>query len=317
MALFGESKRSKRLNNEAIRIADALKIPRIEAMRLVLDQYVSAGDFTPDQAAAVMQEASKMEDFQVDPLVRESQMGALQKLADISERGLTETDKAMLQKVRSQDDIRSRGAREAILQNARARGIGGSGVELASQLISQQGAASDEAMRSQDIAAMAEQRALEALAQSGALGGQIRAQDLGEAQARAAAEDAINRFNAQNLQNQRNLNVESINAARAGNLANRQNVMNQNTALRNQQQIANKALYQQDYQNRLQKAGMQTGLRQGAAAQAQAAQQAGINMATGLLGGTIMAGGSALGGYLSNPNTFLPDPRNSTGLNRS
>ena len=49
-----------------------------------------------------------------------------------------------------------------------------------------------------DIAANAQKRSLEAIMNSGNMGGAIRGQDYSEAAAKAAAADKINQFNAQN-----------------------------------------------------------------------------------------------------------------------
>lgn len=71
----------------------------------------------------------------------------------------------------------------------------------------------------------------------------------------AGATDAIAQFNASQLQGVAGRNVDRSNVAAAGNLTNEQNRINANTDTRNKEQSFNKGLYQQDFQNQIQRAG--------------------------------------------------------------
>ena len=267
----------------------------------------------------VLQEQSGLSSYVSDPRLRDAQLAALGRLEQIgAEGGLTAQDRAALQEANMAQDVRARGAREAILQNMAARGMSGSGAELLSQLTGQQAQAQQGAMTGLQTAALGRQRALEAILGAGQLGGSIRSQDFDEAARKAEAQDIINRFNAANRQSQINQNVLGVNQAQAANLAARQSLANQNVGLRNQQQMHNKALYQQQFQNQMQRAG---GMAGALGAQANLAQQQGSQV-LGLIGSGIQAGGAALGGlaaggYIPNPfgsGGYMP---NSTGLNRS
>jgi hypothetical protein len=185
---------------------------------------------------------SEFQQIQGDPSLRAAQTGALERLQQISSQGgLTSEDRARLDDIARQEGVRERGAREAILQNARQRGLSGSGLELQQQLINQQEAANRRAQRGTDVAALAQQRALDALRSGAQLGGQIRQQDFGEASEKARAQDIINRFNAQ-FQNQAGLEA----------FRNQQRVADQNVGIANQQQLLNRVqLPQQRFQNDL------------------------------------------------------------------
>jgi hypothetical protein len=148
-----------------------------------------------------------------------------------------------------------RGQREAILQNAQARGVAGSGLELAQSMLAQQQASNRAAQQGLDVASMAQQRALQAILQGGQLGGQIRGQDFEEQARVAAAKDAIAQFNAQNQQQVNLANSAARQQANMFNLGLKQDVANANTNIRNQQEMYNKGLHQQDFENRYRKAG--------------------------------------------------------------
>lgn len=231
---------------------NGIKPPEISDMELQLEQLVNQGTISPEEAQTIFLEKSKMNDVNLDPSLKQAQIDALSQLQNIgSMGGLTAQDRAKLGDIKSQEDAQNKGKREAILQNARARGVGGSGLELAAQLQGQQDSASRQSQRDMDVAALAEQRALDAIMQSGSLAGNISNQQFGQQAQIAGANDAISKFNAANQQQQINQNVAARNDAAARNLAAKQVLANQNTELRNQQQQYNKGLKQQDFENLL------------------------------------------------------------------
>jgi hypothetical protein len=159
-------------------------------------------------ADAATVDGTAFDDISSDPRLREDQMatlGALQELVDGG--GMNAVDKANLARIQSQTGQADRGRREAILQNAAQRGMGGSGMELLAQLDSSQAATDRAAQEGLDVAGMAQQRALEAMMSKGQMAGSIRGQDFSEAAQRAAAMDAISRFNAGNTQQNNQFNA--------------------------------------------------------------------------------------------------------------
>jgi len=235
-----------------------LQMPAIEDMQLQLEQLVQQGRLTPDQAQAILQGDSSFDQINEDPSLRNAQLQALSQLQEITDSGgLTAMDKAQINEIQGAMNQQERGSRNAIMQNAQSRGVANSDMAMASQMLNQQESAQRGSQQGMDVAAQAQQRALDAIAQSGQLGGQIRGQDFGQNAQKAQAQDMINQFNTQNRQNVNMANTQANNQAQQYNLDQRQNISNQNVGLRNQQQMHNKSLIQQDFDNRYKRAGGQ------------------------------------------------------------
>jgi len=255
----------------------SLNTPETSDLELQLQDLVLQGALTPEQADTIKLEQSSMNNVQTDRDLKKNQMDALLGLQEISDGGgMTMADEANLSKIRNEENTNARGQREAILQNAESRGLGGSGLELMSQMQNQQDSATRGSQRDMDVAAQAQARALEALMQQGNMSGQMQAQDFNQKAQVAQANDAISKFNAQNTQTQTNLNTAARNDAAAKNLGAKQAIADSNVGTRNTQQQYNKNLVQQKYENELKKRSGQSGIAiqnsqaQGANSQAQA-----------------------------------------------
>lgn len=227
--------------DDAAKYLKRVPVPRLEDLQVQLEQLVLAGELRPEEAETILLGPSAFREVQTDPRLRGTQMDSLAELRKIVEAGgLDARAKASLEDALATQRTETRGAREAISANARARGIGGSDLELVNQLIAQQGAATRGSRAAVDAAAAAEARRDAALAQQAQLAGNIRQQDFGEASTRAEADDYIDRWNAANRQSQVNQNVGARNDAQARNLGARQAVLDTNVGLRNQQQMTNR-----------------------------------------------------------------------------
>lgn len=221
--------------DEAVAGLKGVDAPTAEDLTYRLDQLVQQGLLTPEQAKAYLVDKSSFDSVSTDPRLRAAQMGALSSLQDIgSEGGLTATDKAKIAEITSRNATAERGSREAIVQHAAEMGRSGTPMELAALLENQQGSATRAAQEGTDVAALAEQRALDALSQAGTLGGQVRGQDFGEAAQKAEAQDALKKFNAEHLNSTENTNVAARNTAAAANLAEKQRVSDTNTQITGQ-----------------------------------------------------------------------------------
>jgi len=277
---------------------DDLATPGIEELKLQLEELVLQGTISPEEARTYMQESSSMNNIKEDPNLKKQQMGALSALEELGQGGLTDMDRADINRVQTQSDTASRGKRDAIMQNAQARGMGGSGMSIMAQLQNQQDAASNQSQRDMDITALSKNRSLDALIQGGNLAGNMQNQNFNQQAQVAGANDAISRFNAQNMQNQNNLNVGNRNAAQEANLANRQSIANANVGTRNQEQQNNKGLIQQRFNNELSKRGMAQGAASEAAKiqGANSAAQANANNQNIAMGAGMASGGL---GYLA------------------
>lgn len=231
-----------------------LNTPNIEDMQLQLEEMVLQGQITPEQAQAAMVEASAMKGVSTDPSLRAKQMQSIAALDELAKGGgMTASDEANLARIQNQEQTAARGAREAIMQNAAAKGVAGSGLDIMNQLKNQQESATRQSQRDLDVAGMAQDRALQALIQGGETAGNLRTQDFSEAAKKAEAEDAIAKFNAANKQQVNLTNTAANNSAQAANLAEKQRVSEANVAGRNAQQKYNKELYQLNYENELRK----------------------------------------------------------------
>lgn len=144
---------------------------------------------------------SAMDGVSTDPALRAAQQKALKRLQEVGDKGYTIEEEAAMNRIQRQNSQADRGRREAILQNMQARGMADSGATLAAQLQSAQAANENDSQQSQDVAAMAQRRALQAMAQSGQMAGQMRGQEFDEQSRIAAARDAVNQFNTTNSVN--------------------------------------------------------------------------------------------------------------------
>lgn len=251
----GDYKRAQEELQKIVKMYEDIGVPPMEAMQITLEPYKSQGILTPEMEQLVTLQDSEMKNVSTDPRLREAQMSALSELERMGEGGLRLSDQAAYEKVLGETDAANRGQQEAIVQNMKERGAFGSGNELATRLLAQQEGAGRAHNEGLNIAAGAADRALQAIMQGGELGGNIRGQDFAEQSSVAKAQDAINAFNAQNKQGLYGRNTNRTNDAQSMNLNAAQNLANANVDQRNQSQIHNKGLYQQDFENKLQRAG--------------------------------------------------------------
>lgn len=281
---------SKRAANTAAQAAQSfrdIQDPDYEAMRLALEEYQLTGRVTPQLEQLIQQQQTAMNNMQPeDPRLRQAEMDALSTLANISNnKGLDAQARLTMEEARLKNATEARGARQANLTNAAQRGILGSGLEFVGNQMADQNAANSNYLMGLQQAGLASQRDLEALQQLTGLSNTVQNRDFSQAAAKAQAQDAINRFNAQMSADTQQRNIAALNQAQAANLAAQQKIADQNVALRNQQQTSNKAIAQQKFQNDLEKTRGAAGL---APAQmgAQTAQgQAYANAAAGLAQG--------------------------------
>lgn len=212
--------------NQSIGAWKGIVPPKLD--EIDFSQYQYLGDLTPEQIAAggdvgynpvqartaevASMGPTAMEGVRTDPRLAQQQMASLAALQELaSNGGLNAQDKANLARLQTEVNTQDRGRRDAIRQNMASRGMGGSGMDLLAQLQSAQAASDQQSQRSMDVAGMAEQRALDAMMQSGQLAGNIRSQGFGEQSQLAQARDAINQFNAQNRNNMNQFNAGQMN----------------------------------------------------------------------------------------------------------
>jgi len=271
-----EMKEANRLMRDNIARLEAIGIPTIEAQQIALQ--------SPELVGLLEAEAlgpSRFEDVQMDPRLQAAQMAALEDITGIAEAGGLD---AQARLNLEQGLGRVAGAEQARLQQLREDPTLGQGQKLALQAQAVQGAGQSGRDVALQAAAQAQQARMSALGQQGSMASQMSQQQLALAGQKASAADAIAQFNTQ-----QRMGVQSQN------LASRQAIANQQAATRNQQEMYNKGLIQQQFQNQVAKAtgvsGAQSNLANLYGQQAAAAQQAQQAQTGALLnlGGTLGA----------------------------
>lgn len=305
--LLGQNQASKdrAAANEARALALAqyagITVPEAEKMMLNLQQYQSQGELDPRLEQSINLGPSAMEQVTTDPRLRQAQMLALEQYTQMGQGQMNAADQAAFELARQSAAGEQQARQSAILQEMQQRGQAGSGAELLAKLTANQSGAQMLQNAQLEQAKAMQQARMQALAQQAQLGGQVRQQEFGEQSDIAQAKDLIAKTNAANSQSVGARNIAAQNQAMAANLQNRQNIAAMNTELLNKQQIQNKQLPQQTFQNQMALAAGKAGQygQQAQAAQNQAGQTAGM-------WSTIGQGlGTALGSF-ANKKTDQP-----------
>lgn len=250
----GDRAKAQQIQADNLKRFLALHVPDPAQQQVELQRYLRSGEFSPQLQQTFTQQQTQLNNVNVDPATRNAQMAALGKMSDIGNaNGLDAQAKFDNQQSIDRSNANEAGQRGAILQNAAARGVGGAGAELAAQLQSSQGDANQQASAGMQASAMAQQRALQALASGANLAGTVHQQDYGQAATAAQAQDVINKFNTANSQQVAGANTAATNAAGLYNNQTDQSLANKNVDTSHQQDFYNKGLIQQQYNNELSK----------------------------------------------------------------
>lgn len=272
------------LQARAVKELEKIGIPAVEAQKLVLEQ--------PELVMSTLEEklgSSAMEDIKTDARLQDTQMKSLAELEKAGEEGFTAEDKARFEALRTKIGSDEKGRQATILQQMAQRGALDSGAQLAAQLGSSQASAQRASDEATQMAGQQAQARRGALAQAAQTAGQMQQTQFGQQAQQASAQDRISAFNA------------SVAARDTGA---RQQHAQQVAQLANQQQMHNKGLIQQNFQNQMAKAtgmvgalGNQAqGMMQQGASQARAAQQDAAGMRQLAIGGASAAMGARDGG---------------------
>ena len=250
-SLFGEGGASD--NNAALEAVKNVPLPVLREYYPEL--YKQVVSLNPEMETAVNLGPSAMAGISTDPAMRQAQLNALSKLQEVGNAGGRDAQ-FLADQSRLENDINTnlKGQQDAIMQNLATRGLSGGGSELVARQMAAQGAANQQAQMAMEAKAQAQQRALQALMQSGQLGGQMQAQDFAQQSAKAQAQDAIAKFNAANQQQVISNNTGIKNNAQQWNATQAQNTANQNVGLGNEAKQYNLGLAQQNFNNEMSKA---------------------------------------------------------------
>ncbi len=204
-----------------------------------------------------------------DPMTRSAQLSALNKMAGLADTGLSDADMAGYTKAINNANQVARSGNQAVMQNAQARGVGGSGLEMVMREQANQDAATRAQESGMQVAGdAAKQRALynQAFLQGTS---NMRDQDY---RTNAANTGIINQFNQANTQ-----------ARNATNAA--------NTGLRNDAFQYNQGLKDKNYQNQVGKADRIAGINT-QIGNTYTAEQAADNQRNGAIVGGVVSGGT-------------------------
>lgn len=273
------------------KFADVGQGPNSDDLSYQIQQLVDQGVITPEDAQAALAGPSAMNNVTTDPKLAAAQKAALSSLQEISDNGgMTTADKSNLNQIAVDEATKDKGQRDAIIQGAASRGVGGSGLDLAAQLQNEQATASDKSNRDLAVAGTAQQRALDALMNEGNLASTVQSNEFNQGAQKASANDAISKFNAQNLNQMTLANKQATDNAASLNLQNKQNIANTNASLQTAQNKQKADVAQQIYNNKLAKAGGSQSVSNQNASAAGANSNAAANASNQTIGTGITAG---------------------------
>ena len=235
------AKDARRANEAMMKRLDAIDLPEEEKQRILLENPELVGLLEAEQI-----EKSKMEEIALDGGLRDNQMQALDSLKERSEEGLTATDRYSMEQMLGQVADQQKSNQAGIEADMARRGMDSSGAALMSKLQNKQSGANSARDKAMQMAAQGQQNRMGALQALGQQSGQMQQQDFNRQARTASAQDAIARANA--------MNKQQVSGA---NLAARQGIENQRANISNQQEVHNKGLVQQGFDNQLKKAGAQ------------------------------------------------------------
>lgn len=231
-----------------VALLESVGIPSIEAQEIALKSPEYVGDLV-----AEAQGESALTEIATDPILRQNQMNALAQTKELSEQGLSTVDRIAMDEANQEATQADKARRAQILSQMAQRGTADSGVQLAMQLASAQEANQGANQAANNVAKNAYNNRIAAMQNLASQSAGMEQADYGRQAQAATAQDAIQRFN-----------VGTRNQTAQQNQANRQNIANQQASTANQQEMYNKGLIQQDYNNRLSRAQSQIGLNTGA-----------------------------------------------------
>ena len=244
-----EANRAARMIKEAYDEYLKLGNPPEMAATLAQKELTAAGILTPELEEELNLGVSKLQGITPDQELLGTRKAALSKLMGLSETGLSPIERAQAQELQAQVAGDERARQQSILEKRQARGIAGGGDELASALISSQGAANRQSQAASNINAQAYARALEALGRGTSLAGELQREDLGLQEKKATAADEIARFNTANSVERGRRNTQRLNEAQATNLAEKQRIQDTNTSIYNREQARKREGAMQDWKN--------------------------------------------------------------------
>lgn len=231
-------------------------MPPETAQALVLQQYSSAGQLTPELEQHIS--AGPAQTITEDPEARNRQMSTLNLLSQRA-TGTNPEDIAAVNKMRQTLAREQNAKQQQIIQNAQMRGMSGSGAELAAAIAAEQSGANLASQQGDQLSSMFAQNALQSAVQSGQLGGSIRSQDVQTAGQNANIMNEMNRFQTGLDSSQQQRNVGARNLAQQANLTNQQSIQDANVKQANTETQRQNTAKVGDWRNKLELAKVKSG----------------------------------------------------------
>lgn len=274
-----------------------IRTPSAEELQLSpLAQYTSTGELTPAmmEAAQAGPSAYDLEKLSTVPMSTMQEVLARQREIAAS-NGMTPQEQAGIARAEESANRNTAGQRGAIAQDFAGRGIPQSLISAALQNASAGQNAQQMHMDALNAQAGAANNGLTAMSNAGNLAGQMYGQEAGQANTIAAAQNALNQFNATNTQASNMANQANKQAANIYGTENRQGISNENVAGQHEVQKQNQIYApQQSASLALQKANALSGVGRSQADQHTAQGQQEAAMFGGLLGAGATLGSSAI-----------------------
>lgn len=273
-----------------------INMPELGAEELNLEKF-NAGQMVNNQMQDVNQLSSQdaLQNVNLDPRLKQTQMNALEILKKISGSGFTPDELNAMNQQREQREGDLTSKLKQLQQQQDMRGVGNSDMALAQRMMEAQGSANRGAQDARDMQAQAFKRSLDAVSQGANLAGNIDATDYSR-QAQLAQNlnsRELNNFNAKNtIQGN---NVDRFNNALSSNVNRLNTTGDKNVALSNDQQQYNKGLLDKRYNRQMDRTAAMAGVNRTQAGMDTAAGNARAGAISGVasgIGSAILASGS-------------------------
>lgn len=254
------SAEAKALMKKRLEELERAGTPPHTALPLILQEFKQQGLISPQLEKEINIESSKVSQIQEDPKLRQAAMQGLQLLQERSDRGFGAEEEAAFAQARREVGKESQGRLQSILQQAAARGMSGSGAELAAQLSASQAGDDQLAQEGERIAAERAKASRDAIGQMITGSTQLREQDFNIAKTKAQAEDELNRFRVSAEADRQMRNINAQNRAAELNLAEKQRVADLNNRMANEEQARQNEARLRDWQSRIDYAKLKGGI---------------------------------------------------------
>jgi len=263
--------------------------------RVLQEEFKRQGVYEPDIEEDIQMAASQVAIIQEDPSLRDAQLGALTSMQDVARTGFDTATEADIRAARGDIGEDVQGKLGQIQQQMAARGQGGSGTELAMQLQAAQEGDRRASEESDRMAAMASQNALNAIAQSGEMAGNMRSQDFNVDATRAGAADQFSLADWAQQNARQTANVGTLNDAQRINLGEAQRIADANVGMENTERQRMNQAKQDQWDRKLQQAEAKANVWSGMGTNALEAGLGKGRAISGAAGGVSKAAGGAAG----------------------